>query len=119
MRFRGGLRRPCCFIILVCVETVCPGPFDTLEELTCAHNSVPALLATPFISVPALLTNCTNENIWEKCKNDPTLVQRLVAIPLDLGEVHEDVLAALVGSDEAEALLTVEKLHGTGLRHDV
>jgi hypothetical protein len=40
------------------------------------------------------------------------LVERLVAIALDVGVVDEDVVA-LLARDEAEALLRVEELHGT------
>src|SRR4051794_7895559 len=39
------------------------------------------------------------------------LLQRLVALPLDRAEVAEDVGAAVVLRDEAEALLRVEPLH--------
>src|SRR5689334_15208807 len=41
------------------------------------------------------------------------LVQRAVALGLDGRVVHEDVGAAAVLSDEAEALLSVEPLHRT------
>src|SRR4029079_6972444 len=41
------------------------------------------------------------------------LVQRTVAVALDGRVVHEDVGAAAVLSNEAEALLSVEPLHGT------
>src|ERR687889_506468 len=40
------------------------------------------------------------------------LVERLVAAGLDRGEVDEDVLAAAVLRDEAEALVSVEPLDG-------
>src|SRR5687768_12997503 len=40
-------------------------------------------------------------------------LQRLVAAALDLGKMREDLLAAVVGSDEAESLCIVEPLHGT------
>ena len=40
------------------------------------------------------------------------LVEGLVAVALDVGEVDEHVVALLAG-DEAEALLGVEELHGT------
>src|SRR5262245_27997808 len=40
------------------------------------------------------------------------LIEALVAAIGDGGEVDEDVLAAVVGGDEAEALLAVEPLHG-------
>src|SRR5256885_2164172 len=44
----------------------------------------------------------------------------LEAGALDLAEVDEQVLAAAVRGDEAEALLLVEPLHGSGLgRHVV
>src|SRR4051794_38802622 len=46
------------------------------------------------------------------------LVQRLVAVCLDRGEVNEHVLAAAVLSDEAEALFSVEPLDST-LSHDL
>src|SRR5947209_15755181 len=42
-----------------------------------------------------------------------TLVQRLVATSLDVGEVNEDIVFAL-SRDKAEALFVVEELHGTG-----
>src|SRR5687768_14087866 len=38
-------------------------------------------------------------------------VERLVATALDVGEVDEHIIALLAG-DEAEALLSVEELHG-------
>ena len=38
------------------------------------------------------------------------LVEGLVALGLDVGEVHEHVVAIFTG-DEAEALLSVEELH--------
>ena len=41
------------------------------------------------------------------------LFEALVARAGDLGVVDEDVVAALAG-DEAEALLVVEELHGSG-----
>src|SRR4051812_42563867 len=41
-------------------------------------------------------------------------VQRAEARALDGGDVHEDVVAAVVGLDEAEALGGVEPLHGAG-----
>src|SRR5687767_8094531 len=45
---------------------------------------------------------------------DPlVLVEALVALRLDGGEVDEDVGTAAVLRDEAEALLGVEPLHGT------
>ena len=40
-----------------------------------------------------------------------TLVERLVALALDVREVDEHIVALLPG-DEAEALLCVEELHG-------
>src|SRR3954466_3822697 len=46
------------------------------------------------------------------------LVERAVAVGLDRREVHEDVGAAAVLCDEAEALLSVEPLH-RALRHAV
>src|SRR5438128_1331406 len=39
------------------------------------------------------------------------VVEALVAVAGDAGEVDEDVGAAVVGSDEAEALFAVEPLH--------
>src|SRR5690348_1953471 len=42
------------------------------------------------------------------------LLQGLEAAALDLGEMGEEVLAAAVGLDEAEALRVVEPLHGAG-----
>jgi hypothetical protein len=44
------------------------------------------------------------------------LLERLEAISLNAGKVDEEVAIALIRSDEAEALLVVEPLHGTG-RH--
>src|SRR6185437_855701 len=44
------------------------------------------------------------------------LLERLEAVALNAGVVDEEVAIALIGSDEAEALLVVEPLHGTG-RH--
>src|SRR3954451_2637718 len=41
-----------------------------------------------------------------------TLVERLVAVALDVREVDEHIVALFPG-DEAEALLSVEELHGT------
>src|SRR5688572_20768308 len=44
--------------------------------------------------------------------------QRLEAVALDLAEMGKQVLAAVVGGDEAVALGLVEPLHGAGLdRH--
>src|SRR6266700_262017 len=40
--------------------------------------------------------------------------QRLEPFTLDRGVMHEAVLAAVLGRDEAEALGVVEPLHGTG-----
>src|SRR3954469_12262806 len=40
------------------------------------------------------------------------LVEGLVALRLDRGVVNEDVVAAVLLGDEAEALLSVEPLHG-------
>src|SRR3954451_21071838 len=40
------------------------------------------------------------------------LVKGAVAARLDRGVVDEDVLASVIGGDEAEALLGVEPLHG-------
>src|SRR3546814_13606907 len=40
--------------------------------------------------------------------------QRLVAVALDLAEMHEDVFLALA-LDEAKALGAIEPLHGAGL----
>src|SRR3954470_22974525 len=45
------------------------------------------------------------------------LSQRLEAAGVDAGVVDEEVLAALVRGDEAEALVVVEPLHGSG-SHD-
>src|SRR3954470_8097584 len=45
------------------------------------------------------------------------LSQRLEAVGVDAGVVDEEVLAALVRGDEAEALVVVEPLHGSG-SHD-
>src|SRR5690349_20476365 len=45
--------------------------------------------------------------------------QGLEARALDLAEVGEQVLAAAVGRDEAEALALIEPLHGTGLSRHV
>src|SRR5215210_3568235 len=45
------------------------------------------------------------------------LGQRLEAVGVDAGVVDEEVLATLIGRDEAEALVVVEPLHGSG-RHD-
>src|SRR5581483_685192 len=42
------------------------------------------------------------------------LLQRLEAVALDAGVVDEQVAVALIGRDEAEPLLVVEPLHGTG-----
>ena len=47
----------------------------------------------------------------------PTIIQALEAFGLNLREMHEDILTAVVRSDEAESLLVVEELNGTGLRH--
>src|SRR5690349_7872346 len=41
------------------------------------------------------------------------LIERLVAAGLDSGEVDEDVLAAAILRDEAEALVSVEPLDGS------
>ena len=43
-----------------------------------------------------------------------TLAERLVAVADDAAVMDEEVLAGLVGGDEAEALLVAEPLHGTG-----
>src|SRR5690348_6474670 len=43
-----------------------------------------------------------------------TLGERLVAVADDAGVVHEEILARIVGRDEAEALLVAEPLHGSG-----
>src|SRR5918992_1355550 len=48
--------------------------------------------------------------------NPLALLQRLVPSPGDGRVVDEDVLAAVVGGNEAEALLAVEPLHGA-VRH--
>src|SRR3954469_13985705 len=45
------------------------------------------------------------------------LSHRLEAVGVDAGVVDEEVLAALVRGDEAEALVVVEPLHGSG-SHD-
>jgi len=45
------------------------------------------------------------------------LVQGLVALGVDGGEVDEDILTTVLGSDESEALLGVEELDGTLERH--
>src|ERR671917_2158085 len=42
------------------------------------------------------------------------LLERAVARRLDGGEVGEDVSRAVLGGDEAVALLSVEPLHGSG-----
>src|SRR4051812_32913201 len=42
------------------------------------------------------------------------LLEGLEARTLDLGEVREEVLAAAIGFDEAEAFGVVEPFHGTG-----
>src|SRR5919106_5121300 len=42
------------------------------------------------------------------------LGERTESVALDGGEVHERVLAALIGGDEAEALLVAEPLHDPG-----
>jgi steroid delta-isomerase-like uncharacterized protein len=42
------------------------------------------------------------------------LGERLVAVADDAGVVDEEILPALVGRDEAEALLVAEPLHGSG-----
>src|SRR5918992_1698746 len=42
------------------------------------------------------------------------LGERTESVALDGGEVHERVLAALIGGDEAEALLVAEPLHDSG-----
>src|SRR3954469_25723375 len=41
------------------------------------------------------------------------ILQRLETRRLNGGEVHEEILAAVVGRDEAEALLVVEPFNGT------
>src|SRR4051794_30907815 len=41
------------------------------------------------------------------------LGERLEAAPLDRAVVHEQVLAAVIGRDESEALVVVEPLHGS------
>src|SRR5688500_8045003 len=41
------------------------------------------------------------------------LLERLESARLDGGEVHEQILAAVVGGDEAEPLGVVEPLYGT------
>src|SRR4051812_18440082 len=46
------------------------------------------------------------------------LGQRLEAVGVDAGVVDEEVLATVVGRDEAEALVVVEPLDGSG-SHDV
>src|SRR5690242_14594392 len=45
------------------------------------------------------------------------LGERLEAVGVDAGVVDEEVLATLVRRDEAEALVVVEPLHGSG-RHE-
>jgi hypothetical protein len=40
------------------------------------------------------------------------LIEGLVALALDVGEMDEDVVA-LLARDEAEALLSIEELHGS------
>src|SRR5664279_133757 len=40
------------------------------------------------------------------------VVEALVTVAADRGEVDEDVVAAAIGCDEAEALFAVEPLHG-------
>src|SRR3954452_617374 len=45
------------------------------------------------------------------------LGERLEAVAADAAVVDEQILAAVVGRDEAEALVVVEPLHGSG-RHD-
>src|SRR5688572_28571644 len=46
---------------------------------------------------------------------DPcVLLERLEAAPLDTGVMDEEIAAALVRRDEAEALLVVEPLDGSG-----
>src|SRR5690606_22087782 len=47
------------------------------------------------------------------------LLERAVAARVDRGEVREDVSAALVGGDDAEALLGVEPLDGSGSHGDL
>src|SRR5215208_6543855 len=42
------------------------------------------------------------------------LGERAKALALDAGVMHEEVLAPLVGRDEAESLVIVEPLHGSG-----
>jgi len=44
-----------------------------------------------------------------------TIVQALVTLGVDAGEVHEHILGAVLGRDEAEALLPVKELDGTTL----
>src|SRR5207248_78609 len=44
--------------------------------------------------------------------NTLTFVERLVATPLDVGEVDEHIIAVFP-RDKAEALLRIEELHGT------
>lgn len=45
------------------------------------------------------------------------VVQRLVAVGVDGREVDEDILATIGGRDEAESLVGVEELDGTGAGH--
>jgi hypothetical protein len=45
-----------------------------------------------------------------------SFVEAVEAGPFDSADVHEDILAAIIGLDKAEALLTVEPLYSS-LRH--
>jgi len=45
------------------------------------------------------------------------LAQRLKTVGVDSGEMDEDILTTIGRGDEAEALLAIEKLNGTLLRH--
>ncbi|MPM34362.1 hypothetical protein SDC9_80944 [bioreactor metagenome] len=51
---------------------------------------------------------------------DPVaLVERTVAVGVDGGEVSENVGGAVLGRDEAEALLSVEPLDGAGVHENL
>ena len=46
------------------------------------------------------------------------IIEGLVALEVDRGEVHEEVFATFVGLDETKALVRVEPLNGAGRHGD-
>jgi hypothetical protein len=75
------------------------------------------LCAADLDSVQIVSRRLARLSIGDNVESDLlSLVERTHASAFDRADVHEDIFAAIVRLDKAEALLVIEELHGS-LRH--